>query len=173
VHLDALRLAEAVRERLVDFTADDNLVRDEHLLRICRNLWAGPPDEGGLISDLWVEGAFPAQVAGQSLDDLVRDGVFDPDLCAQLDKPGAVPRHRRLYMHQAEALESARTPGPGGERPAIVVTAGTGAGTTESFLLPILNDLYKSRRNEKGGMRCLILYPMNALVNDQVDRLYA
>ena len=54
----------------------------------------------------------------------------------------------------------------------MVVTAGTGAGKTEAFLLPILNDLYQDPPEEKHGAKCIILYPMNALVNDQVDRLY-
>ena len=51
--------------------------------------------------------------------------------------------------------------------------AGTGAGKTEAFLLPMLNQLANTPRQENNsGIRCLILYPMNALVNDQVDRLY-
>ena len=52
------------------------------------------------------------------------------------------------------------------------MTAGTGAGKTEAFLLPILDDLYRNPPRDRQGAKCLILYPMNALVNDQVDRLY-
>jgi Lhr-like helicase len=52
------------------------------------------------------------------------------------------------------------------------VTAGTGAGKTESFLLPILSDLFRaSRKPAERGVRAIFLYPMNALVNDQVERL--
>lgn len=58
-------------------------------------------------------------------------------------------------------------------RQSIVVTAGTGAGKTESFLFPILSGLWdRPRKQGANGMRCLILYPMNALVTDQVNRLY-
>lgn len=169
--LDALRLAETVRRRLVDFVTDDAFVRDPLLAAIAREIWSSSPERGGLVSDLWVEGAFPAALAQEPLDGLARVGHFDAELAAQLDRDDAVPRSRRLYTHQEEALRAAREPGPGGERPAIVVTAGTGAGKTEAFLLPILNDLWTAARLG-GGMRCLILYPMNALVNDQVDRLY-
>lgn len=36
----------------------------------------------------------------------------------------------------------------------------------------MLNQLYRTPRRDIEGVRCIILYPMNALVNDQVDRLY-
>jgi DEAD/DEAH box helicase domain-containing protein len=169
--LDALRLADSLRQRLVDFVVDDGFVRDTRLSEICRRLWSGPPEKGGLISDLWIEGAFPAAVAEWSLDDLVQRREFDGDLFTQLDKPGVMPRYRRLYACQYEALVRTQEVGSSGERRALVVTASTGAGKTEAFLLPILNDLYTRNDSGAGGTKCIILYPMNALVNDQVDRL--
>ena len=169
--LDALRLSENLRQRMVDFAMDDNFVRDSELSEICRSIWSGPPGEGALISDLWVEGAFPSKSSPHSLDSLVGEGKFDSRLRDVLDKPAAMPRDRRLYTHQHEAIERAQSNADDG-RPAIVVTAGTGAGKTESFLLPILDDLYRNPPQDNRGAKCLILYPMNALVNDQVDRLY-
>ena len=59
--LDALRLTEALRKRLVDFATDDHFARDPALGDLCRRLWGGSPRDGGLISELWVEGAFPAE----------------------------------------------------------------------------------------------------------------
>jgi ATP-dependent helicase YprA (DUF1998 family) len=58
----------------------------------------------------------------------------------------------------------------------VLVTTGTGSGKTECFLWPILTDLvYESRFNPKSwqqeGIRALVLYPMNALVSDQVGRM--
>ncbi len=57
----------------------------------------------------------------------------------------------------------------------IVVCYRTGSGKTESFLLPILDSLVRER--ERGilspGVRALLLYPMNALANDQMKRLHA
>ena len=169
--LDALELTSSLRQRMVDFAVDDNFVRDPRLGEIARSIWSGPPDHGGLISDVWVEGAFPSKTAPTSLDDLVRDGKFHPRLRDVLDSALAMPRDRKLYTHQLEAIERASSGMPG-SRPAIVVTAGTGAGKTEAFLLPILNDLYQNPPKESQGAKCIILYPMNALVNDQVDRLY-
>ena len=59
----------------------------------------------------------------------------------------------------------------------LVVMTGTGSGKTESFLLPVLGKLAgEAISNPDGfknqhGVRALILYPMNALVNDQLGRL--
>ena len=77
----------------------------------------------------------------------------------------------RPYKHQADALESFL--GRGEE---IIVATGTGSGKTECFLMPILGSLAieSSERPDswlKPGCRALLLYPMNALVNDQISRL--
>lgn len=99
-----------------------------------------------------------------------------------------------LYVHQERALLGAYS-----ESPNLLVATGTGSGKTESFLLPILSDILReaahwtpphsepargkwdgassswlhSRRHESrpAAMRGMVLYPMNALVNDQLTRL--
>jgi hypothetical protein len=58
----------------------------------------------------------------------------------------------------------------------ILVTTGTGSGKTECFLWPILTDLIYEAHNSKKtwkqeGIRALVLYPMNALVSDQLGRM--
>ena len=169
--LDAIRLADNLRDRMVEFALDDNFVRDGELADVCRRIWNGAPADGGLVSDLWVEGAFPSKQSEYTLGGLANAGDFSPDLRGVLDAAGAMPADRPLYTHQVEAMQAAGE-GADDERPAIVVSAGTGAGKTEAFLLPILDDLYRNPPEERNGVQCLILYPMNALVNDQVDRLY-
>ena len=77
----------------------------------------------------------------------------------------------RPYVHQAEALEAFL-----GRDEEIIVTTGTGSGKTESFLMPILGKLAIESAErpsswQQHGMRALLLYPMNALVNDQRLRL--
>ena len=99
-----------------------------------------------------------------------------------------------LYTHQEEALLSSF-----GDAPNLLVASGTGSGKTEAFVLPILARILKeacgwsrpqgsgssgyhdpherkwhhARRHEtrEAGLRAIILYPMNALVNDQMSRL--
>jgi len=75
------------------------------------------------------------------------------------------------YAHQAEALEAFL-----GVNQEIIVATGTGSGKTESFLMPIVGALAveSSERPaswQRPGVRALLLYPMNALVNDQISRL--
>ena len=58
----------------------------------------------------------------------------------------------------------------------MVVTTGTGSGKTECFLLPVIEALVRESADWKGpdrptAVRALILYPLNALVEDQMTRL--
>lgn len=78
---------------------------------------------------------------------------------------------REPYLHQAQALEAFLRRGE-----EVIVATGTGSGKTESFLMPILGSLaIESARRQSSwtlpGVRALLLYPMNALVNDQLGRL--
>ncbi|PFG29926.1 DEAD/DEAH box helicase [Paramicrobacterium agarici] len=83
------------------------------------------------------------------------------------------------YGHQAHAFErlssfniGAEVDGEIKERPLpTVVTTGTGSGKTESFFYPILDHVLREKRVGRGGVKALILYPMNALANDQARRL--
>ena len=76
------------------------------------------------------------------------------------------------YSHQSDAIRGCLI-----DRRNLVIMTGTGSGKTESFLLPILGKLaYEAKSqpdsfNALSGMRALVLYPMNALVNDQLGRL--
>lgn len=99
---------------------------------------------------------------GKSLKELVEEGVISKKFL----KAG-FPMERTLYLHQEEAIRKCA------EGNNIVVSTGTGSGKTESFLIPILAELAKEE--EMGvlcpGVRALIIYPMNALANDQMERL--
>lgn len=78
------------------------------------------------------------------------------------------------YEHQAQALELTTRRDASGS--GIVVTTGTGSGKTESFLLPVLarlaeEALDRPKQFEARAVRALLLYPMNALVNDDHSRI--
>jgi hypothetical protein len=79
-----------------------------------------------------------------------------------------LPEHefkRRLHKHQEEAINAIIG---GGEN--VVVATGTGSGKTECFLYPILDSLLKEADAERQqpGVRALLVYPLNALANDQL-----
>jgi len=80
----------------------------------------------------------------------------------------ALKGNRRLYFHQEEAIRKVS-----GDGRNVVVATGTASGKTETFLYPILLHLYQEFRSGQlgSGVRALILYPMNALANDQRERL--
>ena len=167
---DSLHLVENVKKRLVALALSQNFVREKKVADACRAVWSGPGEEGGLVSELWVEGAFTAELSGDTLQSLADASVVDRKLVEHLDRPQIFPAQRPLYRHQAETVR--RSTAGTNEKPALVVSAGTGSGKTEAFLLPILKDLWRNPRTSGcGGMRCLMVYPMNALVADQVERV--
>lgn len=109
---------------------------------------------------------------GSSLSQLMEAGRASPlfgILEPVPEKDRELKLDRPLYSHQERALTLASA----GEN--LVVTTGTGSGKTESFLLPILDALL--REEEAGtlgpGVRAILIYPMNALANDQMKRMRA
>ncbi|WP_020579904.1 DEAD/DEAH box helicase [Actinopolymorpha alba] len=77
------------------------------------------------------------------------------------------------YGHQAAAFTRLASVLDGQPRRPLptLVTTGTGSGKTEAFLYPILDHVLRARREGVTGTKALILYPMNALANDQATRL--
>ena len=107
---------------------------------------------------------------GHTLSELLQSGHVSK-LFAELEPVGEAERElkllRPLYSHQETAILKAS------DGKNLVVTTGTGSGKTESFLLPIIDHLL--REEEAGtlnaGVRAIIIYPMNALANDQIKRM--
>ncbi len=90
---------------------------------------------------------------------------------SQPDDGDATILYPGMYRHQATAFRSFL-----GEGKDVIVATGTGSGKTECFLIPMLGAIYQEACErpasfKKPGVRALILYPMNALVNDQLSRL--
>lgn len=108
---------------------------------------------------------------GKSITELIDEEEISP-LFSELE-PGVPEKDkeiklvRGLYKHQEKAVRKINA----GKN--IVVTTGTGSGKTECFILPIINHLL--REKEAGsltdGVRAILIYPMNALANDQMKRL--
>ena len=74
------------------------------------------------------------------------------------------------FKHQVQALEAFAN------NRNLFVATGTGSGKTECFMWPILYKLVDEILNSKQswnqrGVRAMLIYPMNALVSDQIARL--
>lgn len=128
--------------------------------------------EGVLFRAPYIEST-PRYVAGQSFSDLDIPLAAQALLLSLTERAanGSTLLHDPPYRHQAEALELTTRDGM-----SLVVTTGTGSGKTESFLLPILAKLAQEAATNptsfaEPAIRALLLYPMNALVNDQLGRL--
>jgi ATP-dependent helicase YprA (DUF1998 family) len=81
-----------------------------------------------------------------------------------------IPADRKLYFHQYLAIERLCKAKPD-ELPHTVVSSGTGSGKTECFLYPIFDWILRHPNEGYKGIRAVLVYPMNALVNDQIRRL--
>lgn len=98
---------------------------------------------------------------GASVDDLVAEGLLHPTLRQRI--PAAITH---VYGHQEEAfraIAAGRT---------TLVSTGTGSGKTECFLYPIVSRCFALRdEGAPPGISAVIVYPMNALAEDQLMRL--
>lgn len=124
-------------------------------------------EPGYLAKGPFLEAAPPYR-KDKTVADLVDEGL----LCkGMMSLGGGEARnfdpYRPLYVHQVKAIEKSVA----GCNYAVVT--GTGSGKTECFLLPILNDILSEfeKSGRSAGVRAMILYPMNALANDQLKRL--
>jgi superfamily II DNA/RNA helicase len=101
----------------------------------------------------------PAYAPGRPVSEL----ALHPT-CAQIFYDERRKQAMRLYRHQEEAIERAL------RRQPYVVTSGTGSGKTLTYFVPIFNAVLSDRPAE-ARVRAIVVYPMNALVNSQLEAL--
>ncbi|GIG65147.1 protein kinase domain-containing protein [Phytomonospora endophytica] len=112
----------------------------------------------------------PAFAAGGTVPELIADGLLHDgcDAIFRFDKKSGVDKPLGLYRHQREALEVASRE----DRPSYVLTTGTGSGKSLSYLLPIVDRVLKGKKGpDDKRIRAILVYPMNALVNSQMEEL--
>lgn len=158
-----IEAAERIRADYARYLRTIYFFRDEELRR---QFWEALDAPRFLLRGPILE-ASPPFKKGRSIGKLIDAGILHHDfrrLCS-----GALPLDRCLYLHQDRAIEKVVR-----QRRNVVVATGTGSGKTESFLIPIFDHLLRQREAgvlKKPGVRALLLYPMNALANDQLKRL--
>jgi len=161
VPLNPITTSQKIAERYFSYISTTLQLKDETL----RNQ---------LISELtkhdrFIKGPFveitPPYRKGVNIQSLIEQKILSTQFYKlggdlQLDRP--------LYLHQEKAIQNLVQ-----NRRNTIVSTGTGSGKTEAFLIPIINYLLELDKNASlnPGVRALLLYPMNALANDQIKRM--
>lgn len=150
-------------------------IAHEGLRRRLREMLQGQDaSAGALLGEPALEGAHPFVSAAVDMQGLA-GSILNADLVAALDGLSdgheyRFPRSRRPFQHQLEAWRRLSAPEP----QSVLVTSGTGSGKTECFLLPILSDLAAQAHSQTlEGVQAIMLYPLNALIESQRERLSA
>jgi ATP-dependent helicase YprA (DUF1998 family) len=165
--LGVKQVADTLHESLLRYIEAQYHVRDTDVIEERRKLL----HEAGVIGQEPYLETTPAYAVAASYPELGLPEPVGSTLAefAALDPGIGVFPHP--YQHQAEALQRFFVDGKD-----LVVATGTGSGKTETFLFPMIGQLLleAAARPESWaaqGMRAIILYPMNALVSDQLARL--
>lgn len=136
------------------------------------------PDIKSVVDKEYEEGRYwpdpliqinPNYKTEKNINELCDDGTLENE-CRQIfqvDKKedGSGGKTMTLYTHQQEAIALAAM------KQSYVVTTGTGSGKSLAFFIPIVNEIIKNRANNKGKTSAIIIYPMNALANSQLEEI--
>lgn len=160
-------------QRSVEATISILGITDKGLRKHLLQELNGNKNKLGLLTDPVFESMFPWEKSDHPMSSL-SGGLLESSLIDAMDKAG---EHRFgkdwfPFKHQDRAWRILL------EQPnkSLVVTSGTGSGKTECFMVPILNDLaqkYEKTQKPLEGVHALFIYPLNALINSQRERLRA
>ncbi|MEM4412676.1 MAG: DEAD/DEAH box helicase [Candidatus Caldarchaeum sp.] len=140
-----------------DFVGSFILIADERIRTFVQKLLE---EEQKLWPEPLVQ-LSPAYRLDATVEELAQEGVLHPKTARIFRRPDG--RTYRLYRHQVEAIRKAAR----GE--SFVLTSGTGSGKTFCYFIPIVETVV--RHPEVAGPVALVVYPMNALVNSQLQAL--
>lgn len=159
--------AKTIKEDFVDYILSTRYCYSEEIRKKLKKELSATVSKGPFVSitDLFKEGA-TLKCLEEDPNPLYRlSSEFEK--LEQGKEKKKLPLDRPLYLHQEMAYRKVC------EGRNIVVTTGTGSGKTESFLIPIFNELLKEKEagTLDNNVRAILIYPMNALANDQIKRL--
>jgi ATP-dependent helicase YprA (DUF1998 family) len=161
------QVADQLHDRLLQYLESQYHIRDEGVIEERRALMR---EAGSITQQPYLE-TTPTYRQGSSYEELALPSPVGETLAEMARWSPSVGVFSRPFLHQARALTSFLV-----DRKDLIIATGTGSGKTESFLFPILGQLLREgaeRRQsfQMPGVRALLLYPMNALVSDQLSRL--
>ena len=159
--LDPIRFGEELRKVMTRYITTAASVAPSRAPRLARAL------RERMARETLVEGPFveslPDFIKGGTIRELVGDGHLDAGWAALENHPEAAELFDLpLHQHQTAAIERGDN---------YIVATGTGSGKTEAFLLPLIDDLMRANDLDRGGIRAILVYPLNALAHDQMHRI--
>ncbi|MBQ8451829.1 MAG: DEAD/DEAH box helicase [Clostridia bacterium] len=161
--LDPILTYEKLNESYKEFLDAQFTFRNPKIDKAAKNALS---KECELLNGPFIEAHMP--YAGENtLEDLVNQKLLNRNIYKAFTK-NEYSVYKRYY-HQEKAIKYVIN------KKSIIVASGTGSGKTECFFIPIINELLNEIDNNSlcPGVRALIIYPMNALANDQMARLRA
>ena len=155
---------QTLKNELIQYLKSQYLGSSEILLKACADQMEAP-------GNLWA----PPYIESSPAYESIENGIAEANIPANVKKlllemsEAGLGVFRTPFKHQVEALEAAC------EGKDLFVSTGTGSGKTECFMWPLVARLTSEAASSKGwnqrGIRAIVMYPMNALVADQIGRL--
>lgn len=160
-HFDPIQFRNHLQRTLSRFISTAAPVSSLRAPRLAKAL-ATRLDKAPLVKGPYVE-SLPDFKKGDSLKGLVATGRMDArwNNLSKTDG-GRQVFDRPLHLHQQRALACKTN---------YLVATGTGSGKTEAFLYPLVDELLRDGGFRRPGVRAILVYPLNALANDQVYRI--
>lgn len=129
-----------------------------------------------LIAEPVFQTIFPWESSKETFEEHAKKKhILDEDFVQALSSIGGsakefcFPADRHPYVHQSKSWKGMLV-----DHQTIAVTTGTGSGKTECFMIPVLQDLYRERCKPdfREGVQAIFLYPLNALMKNQRERVH-
>lgn len=165
--MDVFKVHERVIADYRAFTSGFVEVRDERIKAFVAEQF----ENGVQWPNPWV-GLNPSFATGGSVPELVEAGLLHPEAERIFRRKSDAQDVGRdpivLHRHQRHAVEIAATGA------SYVLTTGTGSGKSLAYIVPIVDAVLREtaqRGERRPGVKAIVVYPMNALANSQVEEL--
>jgi len=156
-------LLNQLHQRAVRSVVSQLALRSKSLTEYLESQYFRAPGlQGSLLADPVFESTFGWMPASETMDGL-RDKLISNHLVNALSH-APVP-----FSHQLTAWRTILE-----DKQSLLVSSGTGSGKTECFMVPVLEDLIRQQEAHRQpliGTQAIFLYPLNALINSQQERL--
>lgn len=180
-------LFSEISQRSVDATLGVLGIRNPQLRRHIKDQLSDELRQGNrILADPVFEAAFPWAEVSETFEELGKRDFLNSSFVEALDKEHKIVRYHgkdpkdlseqalkktwRPRTHQLRSWEILKE-----EKPkSLIVTSGTGSGKTECFMVPIIDDLVRQQKTSNRkleGVQALFIYPLNALINSQRERI--